>query len=276
MINKVAPVLAIAGVLAGSGTAVAEPLRSEPLPRVMVALGDSISSGFNSCGFFLSCRSRSWSAGRHDSVDSHYVRLKALGASLAPKNYAVPGAASADLLGQVRKAVAERADYVTVLIGAQDACTSSEGRMTSVALYRYRLERALDQLRAGVPGVRVLLASIPDVHRLWEVAKDQAKARTVWRLGRVCQSMLARPTSTAKADVRRRANVRARIMDYNREAAEICAARSWCRTDGGAVFAYPFTLKQVSRWDYFHPNVAGQRVLAELTFGNGFDWADPR
>ncbi|MFC5814859.1 GDSL-type esterase/lipase family protein [Nonomuraea harbinensis] len=275
MIIKVVPVLAVAGVLAASGVARAT-TPGEPVPRVMAALGDSISSGYNSCGFFISCRSRSWSSGRNAAVDSHYGRLAALGPGLAPKNYAVPGSTSADLLGQVRKAVAARADYVTVLIGAQDACTASERQMTPVSVYRQRLEQALNELRAGVPGVRVLVASIPDVHRLWRVAKDQAVARGVWRVGRICPSMLARPTSTAKADVLRRTHVRERVIDYNREAAEVCAARLWCRTDRGAVFSYPFTLKQVSRWDYFHPNVAGQKVLAELTFGNGFTWADPR
>ncbi|MFG1947012.1 SGNH/GDSL hydrolase family protein [Nonomuraea sp. NPDC048826] len=281
MIGKVAPVLAVVGMLAGSGVvapgrAAAEPLYGEPLPRVMAALGDSISSGFNSCGFFISCRSRSWSSGRHSGISSHYTRLAALGAQLTSKNYAVPGSTSADLLAQVRRAVSARADYVTMLIGAQDACTATEGQMTPVAVYRQRVEQALNELRAGVPGVRVLLASIPDVHRLWQVAKDQAVARGVWRVGKICPSMLARPTSEEKADVLRRERVRERVVAYNRQAAQACAARPWCRTDRGAVFGYRFTLKQVSRWDYFHPNVAGQQVLAGLTFGNGFAWVDPR
>ncbi|MGI5271447.1 GDSL-type esterase/lipase family protein [Nonomuraea sp. CA-218870] len=291
MIGKVAPVLAMAGLLAGSGVAVAgraaaepwrqepllqDPLRQERLPRVMAALGDSISSGFNSCGFFISCRSRSWSAGRHEGIGSHYTRLSALGAGLTAKNLAVPGSSSAGLLAQAREAVAARADYVTVLIGAQDACTATERQMTPVTVYRQRLEQALDELRAGVPRVRVLMASIPDVYRLWRLAKDQAAARGVWRIGRICPSLLARPTSEARADELRRTRVRERVMVYNRQAAEACAARPWCRTDRGAVFDYRFTLDQVSRWDYFHPNVAGQQALAELTFGNGFTWADPR
>lgn len=44
----------------------------------------------------------------------------------------------------------------------------------------------------------------------------------------------------------------------------------------GAVFSYPFTVDHVSKWDYFHPNMDGQRVLAEQTFERGFTWADPR
>jgi lysophospholipase L1-like esterase len=275
MIAKVVPVLAVAGVLAGSGAARAQ-TPAEPAPRVMAALGDSISSGFNSCGFFVSCRSRSWSSGAHQEIGSHFTRLSALGSGLTARNFAVPGSTSADLAAQVRKAVAARADYVTILIGAQDACTRTEQQMTPVATYRQRLEQALDALRAGVPGVRVFLAGIPDVHRLWQLGKDKAAARGVWRLGRICPSMLARPASTAKADRLRRERVRQRVADFNRQAAAVCAVRSWCRTDRGAVFRYRFTLKQVSRWDYFHPNAAGQRALAEITFGNGFTWTDPR
>ncbi|MEV4088567.1 SGNH/GDSL hydrolase family protein, partial [Nonomuraea fuscirosea] len=112
---------------------------------------------------------------------------------------------------------------------------------------------------------------------LWQAGRNNPLARTFWQVGRICQSLLVRPTSTRRADTERRARVRARVIDYNRAAAEACAAYgTTCRTDGGAVFAYPFTLDQVSKWDYFHPNTAGQRVLAEQTFRRGFDWIDPR
>ncbi|SDK63516.1 Lysophospholipase L1 [Nonomuraea jiangxiensis] len=245
----------------------------------MAALGDSISTGFNACGFFVSCTSRSWSAGDNREVSSHYLRLSELSGTIQKHNhnFAVPGATSADLLGQVRKAVAAKADYVTILIGAQDACTRTEDAMTPVQTYRRRLDAALAELRSGMPQARVFFASIPDVRRLWQVAKDNALARTFWAAGRICQSMLARPTSAKAADTERRARVRARVMAYNRESAAACAAFGpACATDGGAVFSYPFTLRHVSRWDYFHPNVAGQRIIAEETFTRGFEWFDPR
>lgn len=275
--RSLGPVLAALVVLTGSGTAQAA--AAEPVPEVMAALGDSISSGFNSCGWYVSCPSRSWSAGEHAGVNSHYRRLLRLGSSIEGRNrtFAVPGATSASLLGQVRQAVEAKADYVTILIGAQDACKLEERQMTPVALYRRRLDQALSELRAGLPRVRVFVSSIPDLHRLWQVGKDNALARTFWTVGRICQTMLAQPSSVKRADRQRRDRVRARVMAYNQEAARACASLGTsCRTDAGAVFAYPFTLDQVSRWDYFHPNEAGQRVLAERTFRNGFEWADPR
>jgi lysophospholipase L1-like esterase len=280
MIARLGPLLAAVIVVSGPGAAraAAEPV-PEPVPEVMAALGDSISTGFNVCGWYVSCASRSWSAGDHPDVASHYLRLSKLSGTLQSHNlnFAVPGATSADLLGQVRKAVAAKADYVTILIGAQDACAGSERAMTPVRTYRQRLDAALAELRAGMPGARVLFASIPDLRRLWQVGKGNALARTFWTLGHICPAMLADPISTQRADTERRTRVRKRVMDYNEAAAQACEAYGpGCRTDGGAVFSYPFTLGHISKWDYFHPSVAGQAVLARLTFEHGFDWLDPR
>ncbi|MGR6917764.1 GDSL-type esterase/lipase family protein [[Actinomadura] parvosata] len=278
MIARLGPALA-AVVLTASAPLPASAATAQPVPRVMAALGDSISTGFNACGFYVSCTARSWSTGDNGAVASHYARLAKLSGTLQNHNltFAAPGATSADLLGQMREAIAAGADYVTILIGAQDACTRTEQSMTPVATYRQRLDTALAALRSGVPGARVFFASVPDVRRLWQVGKDNALARTFWTTARLCQSMLAAPSSTARADEQRRSRVRARVIAYNRAAAGACAAYGpRCRTDGGAVFSYPFTLDHVSKWDYFHPNTAGQRVLAERTFTRGFTWIDPR
>ncbi|NRQ35286.1 SGNH/GDSL hydrolase family protein, partial [Nonomuraea sp. NN258] len=252
---------------------------AEPVPEVMAALGDSISTGFNACGFYVSCTSRSWAAGDHADVASHYLRLTRLGGSIKGHNlnFAVPGSTSADLMGQVRKAVAAKADYVTILIGAQDACVRAEKDMTPIEVYRRRMDAALSELRAQLPRARVFLASVPDLRRLWQVGRSNPVARTFWTTARICQTMLANPVSVKAADTARRDRVRARVQAYNRQAAEACARLgSMCRSDGGAVFSFPFTLQHVSKWDFFHPNELGQRVLAEQTFRRGFDWADPR
>lgn len=270
---------ALTAVILLSSTGPAQAAAAQPVPEVMAALGDSISTGFNACGWYVSCKARSWSTGDNQLVDSHYLRLSTLSGTLQTHNlnFAAPGSTSADLLGQVRKAVEAKADYVTILVGAQDACTRTEQAMTPVETYRRRLDAALAELRSGVPGARVFIASIPDLRRLWHVGKTNPIARTFWTVGRICQSMLARPDSTKRADAERRDRVRARVIAYNREAAEACTAFGpGCDTDEGAVFDYPFTLGQVSKWDFFHPNTAGQRVLARQTFEHGFSWIDPR
>ena len=64
-----------------------------------------------------------------------------------------------------------------------------------------------------------------------------------------------------------------RVVDYNATLAAACADYGdHCRYDGGAVFGYPFALSQVSGWDYFHPNTAGQAVLAQVTWSASYGW----
>ncbi|MFI6512684.1 GDSL-type esterase/lipase family protein [Streptosporangium sp. NPDC050855] len=269
-----APAAQAAQAAGVSGVArTAEPWR----PRVMAALGDSISAGFNACGWYVPCASRSWSTGDHPSVRSHRLRMGDLGLAPRTVNLAVPGSTSAGLAAQVARAVERRADYVTILVGAQDACVSSERLMTPVDLYESRIAQALATFQAGRPGGRVFVASVPDVGRLWRIGKDSPVARGFWAVGRICPTMLARPTSASEADRARRERVRARIAGYNAALARVCVAYGpGCRHDGGQVFAQPFTLGHVSKWDFFHPNAAGQRLIAEKTFRMMRDWlAEP-
>lgn len=259
-------------------------------PGSMASLGDSITRGFNACGFYLDCPSRSFGTGDDPAVNSHYLRLLAANPAIAGHafNDARSGAKAMDLPGQAGVAVAQGAEYVTVLIGANDACAPSEAAMTGVQAFRGYLNTALATLRAGLPSARVLLISIPDLRRLWEVAHGSLLARGAWGLLRFCQSMLARPTSTAPQDMDRRARVRQRVIDYNAQLADACAGYGPnCAFDGNAVFNYPFTLDQVSGWDYFHPNASGQAILASVSWrsyviaaggvggggaGHGEDW----
>jgi lysophospholipase L1-like esterase len=119
----------------------------------------------------------------------------------------------------------------------------------------------------------VLVISVPDIMRLWAAGKDSANARNTWGTFGICQSMLANPSSTAAADNIRRDRVRQRVVDFNTQLAQACTAYGPnCAFDGNATFNYPFSLAQVSTWDYFHPNTAGQAVLAKISYTAGFNW----
>ncbi|MEU5884835.1 SGNH/GDSL hydrolase family protein [Spirillospora sp. NPDC047279] len=237
----------------------------------MASLGDSITRAFNACGWFSDCTGRSWSTGSTASITSHYTRLRALNGSLTAYNDARSGAKISDLNGQAQTAVSQDVGYATILMGANDACTSSESSMTSVADYETRFRSAMTTLKNGVPNALVFVASVPDVKRLWEVGRTSGSARTAWSVFGICQSLLANPTSTAAADAARRDRVRARVVAFNQVLANVCAEYGPnCRFDGNAVFSYPFTLSQVSGWDYFHPNASGQTVLAQQTYPRSF------
>lgn len=257
--------LAVAALLLGLGVGPAGPAQAAvERPTRMASLGDSITRGFNACGWFFDCTSRSWSTGSDSAVTSHYRRLAAA-RSLTAYNDAKTGAKASALPGQASTAVAQGARYATVLIGANDACTSSVSSMTTVDGFRASIRTGLQTLASG--GVStIFVSSVPDIHQLWQVGKGSSSARTAWAVYGICQSMLKSPTSTQQADVDRRAQVRQRVVDYNTVLAQECGAVTGCVFDGNAVFGYRFSLGQLSTWDYFHPNTSGQAALASLTW----------
>lgn len=238
----------------------------------MASLGDSITRGFNACGFYADCIPRSWSTGTDGEVDSHLSRLKDAGARIGEvHNVARSGARVEALPDQMAAAAKAGADYLTVEIGANDACRDSAAAMTSVADFRASVREAFAVLQREQPDARVFVASIPDLVRLWEIGKGSRLAQFAWRKLGICQSLLARPTSKAASDVARRSSVRNRVQAYNAELAEACADYGAnCRWDGGTVYSYRFTFKELTRWDYFHPDKSGQHALAAATWKVSF------
>ena len=208
-------------------------------------------------------------------MNSHYLRIRAANPAIAGRNHndAVTGADMADLLGQVQHAVAQQVEYVTVLMGANDVCASSEGAMTPVATFRAQFEQAMAALAVGLPTARVFVASIPNVYNLFAIYRGSFAAQSVGRLpasASRCSRTRGRPlrgtppggtasvsgTSTTTRSSRRSA--RAYVM---------------CRFDNNAVFNTPFARSDVTTRDYFHPSVAGQTKLAAVTWAATFDFA---
>lgn len=265
--------LAALALACEGGDGIGQPGRPTPSPRPglptsMAALGDSVTTGFGSCLALATCARNSWSTGNGLRVQSHYRRLVEANPALRDKarNHAAPGARAAALAGQATAAARSPAAYVTVLIGANDVCRRRVEEMTPVATFRAEVDRALDVLKAADPRPRVLVASVPDLYRLWEIGHTDERAVRAWDRG-ICPALLVNPTSTAGADVARRAAVRERIGAYNAQLAAACRRYgSRCRYDGGAVHRVRFTLDMVNPLDYFHPNVAGQNKLAEVTW----------
>ena len=243
------------------------------VPKSMAATGDSITTAFNT-GFipYTDNPSASWSTGSSAAVNSHYLRLLRLNPKIQGDVYnnAAGGARMANLAGQMQRAVAQRVQYITVLIGGNDLCTSSVGTMTSVATFRSQLTAAMNTLTSGLPAVRVQVVSIPNAYRLWALFKDNFLARSVWAAFGVCQSLLANPLSTAVADVARRDAVRQRNIAFNDALRDTCALYIQCRFDGYAVYNTVFVASDITGRDYFHPSTSGQAKLASVTWAAGY------
>jgi lysophospholipase L1-like esterase len=237
-------------------------------PSSIASTGDSITRAFNDCSFpFIDCPAASWSTGT--ASYSHYSRLRALNPAITGRtfNHAASGADMADLQGQVAAVVGRGAEYVTILMGANDVCASSEAAMTPVDVFRAQFTSAMTTLTGGLPNARVFVSSIPDVHQLFQLYRFHLGANAVWAIAGICQSMLASPWSNSAADTQRRARVRQRNIDYNTTLGQVCASYTNCRFDNNAVFSTAFVRSDVSTRDYFHPSVAGQTKLAGITWG---------
>lgn len=245
---------------------------AEDLPDSMASTGDSITRAFNTGLIpYTDAPRNSWSTGSRAYVWSHYRRILAVNWRIFGRNFndARSGAEMAELEKQMQAVNTQRVEYVTVLMGANDVCASSEAAMTPVSEFRAQFERAMNTVTAGSPSALVYVVSIPDVYRLWHILHENPNARLTWRLTGFCKSMLARPGSTAPEDEARRQRVRQREIEYNAVLAEVCALYVQCRFDGNAVFNYPFRPRHVSTRDYFHPSLEGQRVLAEVSWNAG-------
>ena len=235
-----------------------------PPPKSMATIGDSITQAADVCCWYGDHPANSWSTGTAawDGVFSHYERLRGIDPGITARNNAVSGARMSDGLTQAQQAVAQGAHYVTILLGANDLCTSSPETMTPTETFRAQFRLALETLRAGLPGgSRIFVASIPDVYQLWQIYHTDPVARFVWDVADICQSLLAANRSEAQ-----RLLVQARNIEFNTVLEEECAAVARCRFDNNAVFGFRFQRGHVSKLDYFHPSLSGQAALADITW----------
>lgn len=252
------------------GTAAAA---AAPLPNSMASTGDSITRAFNTSWFpFVDNPAASWSTGTSTTVNSHYRRILARNSAISGKNFnhAKSGARMVDLNAQVVAVNTRKVHYVTILMGGNDVCTSTEALMTEVVDFRAQFQTAMTTLTSGSPNANVYVVSIPNAYQLWAILKDNASARNAWSSYGICQSLLVNPLSEEQVDKDRRLAVQQRNIDFNTQLAQVCAGYTRCRFDSNAVFNTAFTPSDISTRDYFHPSLAGQKKLAEVSWAKGF------
>jgi lysophospholipase L1-like esterase len=237
-----------------------------PLPNSMAAAGDSITRAFDATGacFLRDCLPESWSTGTDPSVDSQYTRLLALNPAIAANehNDAKSGAKMADLAGQLTLAGQNKNDYVTVLMGGNDLCTSSAATMTPTTTFVTQYYTALADYFHYNPGGHVFVSSIPNLLQLWTTLHTNSSATFTWSLFKICQSMLAAGNTDAdRQKVVAQENLDNYVMGY------VCKTYfANCRWDNLATYNVVFSASEVSKIDYFHPNISGQAALAATTW----------
>jgi hypothetical protein len=267
--GRVARIVVVAVVLAGL---VAQPAwAAPPLPASMAAIGDSITRAYDVCCSYGDHPGQSWSTGytSYDGIASHYERIRQLNSAITGRGYndAVTGAKMSAAPGQATQAVGQSARYVTILLGANDLCTSSPSTMTSPEDFGAYFSQAMATLLAPGQDRYVFVSSIPNIYQLWQVLHGNSLARWAWANFHICQSMLGATRTEAERQL-----VVDRERAFNRILADVCAQYPRCRWDGGAVYNYQFSASQVSSLDFFHPSLSGQAALARVTWGASW-WA---
>ena len=127
-----------------------------------------------------------------------------------------------DLDGQARTAVGRGVQYVTILMGANDACTSSEATMTSVATFQAQFQQAMTTLTTGLPSASIRRQHPGHPQALGGRPRLVERAHGLVALRHLPVDAQG-PTSTAQADVDRRAHVRQRVIEFNTALATVCA-----------------------------------------------------
>lgn len=261
-------VLALAALLGGCVGGGADPAPPSSAPArhaAMASLGDSITMAANLDSSRVGDNpGHSWASGlaADDGVESHAERLGG-DARNGTRTFARSGARMADLERQAELAVAQGARYVTVLMGANDACARTSGSMTPVESFRRQFREAARTLEGLPEGAVVYVASIPDVTKLREAFWNDSQARAVWRALGVCPSILSEQATPEDVEA-----ARVRLAAYNRVLREECAAAGFA-FDDEAVFREPVRREDVSPLDYFHPSLKGQARLAEIIWAAG-------
>jgi lysophospholipase L1-like esterase len=261
-----AALLAVVGVLVAPATAQAAPA----LPSSMASTGDSITRAYDATlfGCFLAdCPQYSWSTGTSTSVSSEYRRILAANPAISGHGYndAKTGATMAALDGQLKSAAAQGVQYATVVMGANDLCTSSAATMTPTDTFRAQFQQALTDFTTADPTALVHVSSIPNLYQLWSLLHGNRTAQSTWTSFGICRSMLASTNTEAQ-----RQQVVAQEQADNAALAQVCGSFQNCRWDALATYSYAFTASDVSTVDYFHPSVSGQNHLAAVAWTAGY------
>jgi lysophospholipase L1-like esterase len=259
-----ASALVLLAAPASSGIASAASAAPSGLPSRVAALGDSITTAWGSGGSTSDNLPASWATGTDASVDSHLLRLRALGATIPDanvQNLAKPGIKVTNTSTGITVTAGQidtNTDYVMIEVGSADLCASdvtTPADLTPAATFGARIADALHTLNTRTPNAKIFIASIPNWYQEWQVVNTKPHPDYA------CPLLYA-----AGADTTTRNAVRDTTDAYNTQLQNACAAAHNCRYDNGAAHAITFTTSDVSTTDWFHPSTSGQAKLAAATW----------
>jgi hypothetical protein len=229
-------------------------------PPAMATIGDSISRGALADDTLDDDQPEHvWSTGYEagDACNSHLERIRVALPSAVGYNNADNGDQSDDLLGQANATVPQAVQYVTIEMGGNDVCGDSTAEMTPIATWNFRWNEAIDVLQAGLPGADILVCSVVNVRRVYDVGRTNFGCLLKWNTFTWCKNMLVNGST-------QRTEATNMLIAYNSNLATLTAAQGvWYDAD---VYAVAFSRDQLSSIDCFHPDVSLNGVLANVSY----------
>jgi lysophospholipase L1-like esterase len=271
------------GVMGDSLTAAA--LADLPIPNAGPAAEDRIRAwavqGNDSRIIFENKSTFSWATGHR--ISSHYLRLQNWlhrngdKRRLDALNVAYPGNTSYALAGQVKQIVQAMASgkydalkYTTILIGANDACSTATPTGTPTEILRANVFATLQQL-AGIrqdEPTRVMVVGIPRIPNL--ATPEFRKASTIFGLScetvrnkilRECDSLLSWTTPEEYSEKMQI------VDDVNRTLRQVVEEANATFPNLQVIYSnrlYDLAIPvSVLAIDCFHPNPYGQSALSD-------------
>jgi hypothetical protein len=149
----------------------------------------------------------------------------------------------------------------------------SAAELTKTGVSETQFTAVIEQLAAQSESLipKVLVASIPNLYRVWEVGHVNASMVAGWEVRHLPVCWPSPPESEHPGDVAARAQV-TRVEDYNALLSGVCgsdAYKSFCKYGGGAVIDYGFALEHLSTWDCVNPTSTDRPNWPGVTWQGG-------
>lgn len=230
---------------------------------VVGAIGDSITQGVNATGMGAH-PAYSWSAGT--AIRSHFARLHDMyGDAVKAVNVSVSGARANALSDQVSSLIPYHPSYVTILLGANDACRWDPNQPQQIRRYLEQMHSGIQALVEHQPDVKIILAPIPNMKMLWQVGVVHNRCRMIWDTFNACPGLL-----NSDATDEDREAFQARVDDANDGLETIAHEFSANVKFDRDLTKIPFTWDDISHIDCFHPSAKGQEKLSRSTWDSGW------
>ena len=229
-----------------------------------------ITRAYDVCCSYADHPGKSWSTGSDsDTITSHYEHLVKLNSAINghAANLAVTGAKMSSGPTQAGNLPSD-VQYVTILLGANDVCTSSASTMTPTSTFESQFWNTLFNVHWKAPKALVFVSSIPErLPALVDAARQSCGPAGLGRRQDLSVDALRVEHGVAAPDG---CDPGEGVQHGAGECLRQCHLQRLLPLGRPRDLQGRVLSSQVSTLDYFHPNASGQAVLANTTWAASY------